>query len=396
MKKVLIISQAMEIGGAERALLGLLNSFDYSNYQVDLFLCRQTGELLNQIPKQVHVLPENQARYLAIPMKILLKEKQFRMLYGRLKGKYLAKRKVKKLSLQLDNQVELIYSHKYTYSYMDFINPDQTYDIAISFLTPHYICLNRCRAKKKLAWIHTDYTAIDIDVETEWKMWSSFDRIVSISDQCTEAFLKKFPSLEKKIIRIDNIITKEMIERQAKEPIKEQMGQGMNLLSIGRFSYAKNFDNVPAICQKILKTGLDVTWYLIGYGGEEELIKSKIVERNMEDRVILLGKKENPYPYLKACDFYIQPSRYEGKAVTVREAQILEKPVIITAYPTSSSQLEDGIDGIIVPMENEGCAKGIAEFIQDETMQGKILSNLKQRDYSNANEVEKIYQLMEE
>ena len=86
MKKILVISHALEIGGAERALIGLLNSFDYSQYQVDLFLCRQEGELYSYIPKEVNILPMNQARYLAVPMINLVKDKQWKMLgeyYGR-------------------------------------------------------------------------------------------------------------------------------------------------------------------------------------------------------------------------------------------------------------------------------------------------------------------------
>lgn len=92
MKKILIVSQCMEIGGAEKALLGLLNSFDYQRYEVDLFLCRQEGELLSFIPDQVNLLPMNRARYLAVPMTRLIREREFKMLYGRLKGKYLAKK----------------------------------------------------------------------------------------------------------------------------------------------------------------------------------------------------------------------------------------------------------------------------------------------------------------
>lgn len=149
MKKVIIISHAMEIGGAERALLGLLNSFDYSNYQVDLFLARQEGELLKFLPKQVNLLPMNQARYLAVPMGNLLRQHKIKILYGRLKAKYLAEKRVQELGLKKDNQVELTYSHRYTWKYMDDINPDVQYDLAISFLTPHYICLNHIKAKKK-------------------------------------------------------------------------------------------------------------------------------------------------------------------------------------------------------------------------------------------------------
>ena len=396
MKRVLIISHALEIGGAERALIGLLNSFDYSQYQVDLFLCRQEGELYSYIPKEVNILPMNQARYLAVPMIKLLKEQQWKMLYGRLKAKWLAKRAVKKQQLKDDNQVELTYSHKYTYQYLDFINPDIEYDFAISFLTPHYICMNKCRAKKKMAWIHTDYSTIDIDVETELNMWKSYDYIASISDKCTEAFLSKLPSLENKIIRIDNIITKDMIEKQSRDFKPQEFdNQSINLLSIGRFSHAKNFDNIAKICQFILDSVINVKWYIVGYGGDEQLIRNKIKECNMEEHVIILGKKENPYPYIKACNIYIQPSRYEGKAVTVREAQILCKPVIITDYPTSKSQIYNGIDGVIVPMDNEKCAQGIIDFIKNKSLQEKIVQYLQEHDFSNAIEIEKIYQLME-
>ncbi len=217
MKKILIISHAMEIGGAERALLGLLNSLDYSKYQVDLFLCRHQGDLYKQIPKQVNILPENKAKYLAVPIIDLLKQREFKVFYGRMKSKLLSKRKVRKLRLNNDNQVELTYSHKYTYKYFDFINKDTTYDLAISFLTPHYICLNKCSAKKKIAWIHTDYSTIDIDVETELAMWNGYDYVASISDNCTDSFLSKFPTLKDKIVRIDNIITNQMIEDQSNE-----------------------------------------------------------------------------------------------------------------------------------------------------------------------------------
>lgn len=165
------------------------------------------------------------------------------------------------------------------------------------------------------------------------------------------------------------------------------------LLSIGRFTEAKNYDNIPDICRRICNS-VNVMWYIIGYGPDEELIRKKITEAGMEKHVILLGKKTNPYPYINACDIYVQPSRYEGKSVTVREAQILFKPVIITNYPTASSQINDGIDGVIVPLNNEGCAKGIVDFINDTDLQNQIVEYLHCHDYGNENEVEKIYSLI--
>ncbi len=173
------------------------------------------------------------------------------------------------------------------------------------------------------------------------------------------------------------------------------------LLSIGRFSEAKNYDNVPDICRRInsqlsiANSQLELRWFIIGYGGGEELIRQKIREAGMEEHVILLGKRSNPYPYIKACDIYVQPSRYEGKSVTVREAQMLCKPVVVTNYPTAASQIQDGVDGVIVPLDNEGCARGLTEFILNEPLQKRIVGHLHTHDYGNMEEVKKLYRLID-
>lgn len=396
-KKILIFSHAMEIGGAERALLGLLNSFDYSKYEVDLFLLKHSGELMPLIPEKVNLLPEAPA-YSAImmPMVTVLKSGQIDVLLGRLIGKLKAKSFNEKMKYN-DSAVSIEYSHKYTKKIMPMIS-DKEYDIAISFLTPHYFVAEKVKAKKKIAWIHTDYSYIDIDVESELKMWSVYDNIISISDDVTKAFLKKFPSLENKITVIENILSKQFIDEQVGLiNIDDEFDNSkLKLLSVGRFCEAKNFDNVPEIASIIKSKGIDFKWYIIGYGSDEDLIKSKIAEFGMYDTVIILGKKENPYPYIKACDIYVQPSRYEGKAVTVHEAQILNKPIIITDYPTAKSQLTNGFDGVIVSLDNQDCADGIAKVIQDKELQSKLIENMKSTNYSNESEIEKLYKLIED
>lgn len=394
-KKIFIFSHAMEIGGAERALLGLLNSIDYSKYEVDLFLLKHSGELMPLIPKQVNLLPEI-SQYSAImkPMVLALKEGQIKVVLGRLCGKLKAKLYDIKHTLNR-SAVAIEYSHKHTVKYLPKVN-NEHYDIAISFLTPHYIVSEKVNADKKIAWIHTDYSTIELDVKSELAMWSKFDNIVSISDDVTRAFLSTFPSLENKLVKIENILSKDFIEEQADLfNVKNEMtDDSVKLLSIGRFCEAKNFDNVPEIASIIKSKGVDFKWYIIGYGADENLIKSKIAQYNMEDTVVILGKKENPYPYIKACDIYVQPSRYEGKCVAVREAQILNKPVIIANYASSKSQLQDGFDGVIVPMDNQGCANGIVKIIDDKDLQNQLIENTKKADYTNSKEIEKLYRLI--
>ena len=393
--RVLVVSHALELGGAERALLGLLGAFDAEKYDIDLFLLRHSGELLPCIPKYVHLLPEiKQYTCLAEPIGATLKKGAFAVAFGRAHGKYAARRFLASHPSDLDQGVSLEYSHKYTKRLMPKISTEQ-YDLAISFLTPHYFVAEKVSAKKKIAWIHTDYSALQIDIASEQKMWSAYDWIASISDQCTAGFLKKFPSLRERIVRIDNITLPALICQQGVAEPPEGMEKGTyKLLSVGRFCAAKNFDNVPDICRILRKAGCDVHWYLIGFGGDEALIRSKIIETEMEDFITILGKKTNPYPYMKACDLYVQPSRYEGNCVAVHEAQILGKPVVITRYATSASQLVDGVDGVIVPMDNEGCAAGIAALLRDPARMEQLSQVCKSRDYSNREEVKKLYQLL--
>lgn len=388
----------MEIGGAEKALLGLLETIDTTKYSVDLFLMRHTGELMKYIPKNINLLPEiPQYASLAVPIKDAVKNRQFAVAYGRLVGKLKAKKTVERLDHSKDNQVALEYSHKYTVRYMPCVN-DQEYDLAISFLTPHYFVTEKVRAKKKIAWIHTDYSCIGIDVVSERKMWSKYDNIISISDEVTNSFLKIFPTLKNKILMLENILPQNYIYNLAEAfSVESEMPNDgtIKLLSIGRFSFPKRFDEVPAICRKIMNSGINITWYLIGYGGDEQLVQQKIREENVENNVIILGKKENPYPYINACDFYIQPSRYEGKSIAVMEAQFLGKPVIITNYSTAHSQVRDGYDGVIVPMELEQCAVEIRNIIYDKNICSNLKNNLKQSDVTNKSEILKLYRIID-
>ena len=394
---ILIFSQAMELGGVERSLLGLLDAIDYDRCDIDLFLMRHSGELMPYLNPKVNLLPEiPQYASLAVPMASLLKNGQLRVLAARLRGKRAARRFDARNTSGKPSVTALTYSHKYTLSAMPPIS-DKTYDLAISFLTPHYFARERVKAKKYAAWIHTDYTAVSFDRDAELAMWGRYDAICGVSEQASEGFRRTFPELADRVQTIENILPQELTRRQAEEPQAEiPPDKEISLLSVGRFCDAKNFDNVPEICRKIRKSGLNVNWYLIGYGGVEPLIRQRIAEAGMQEHVVILGKKENPYPYIKACDLYVQPSRYEGKCVTVREAQLLHKPVAITKYATSASQLEDGVDGLIVPLDNSGCAAGIAALLRDPERMRRLSQNCAKRDYTNGAEIDKIYALMEE
>lgn len=399
--RIFIAMHYMKIGGAETALVGLLNALDPARVDVDLFLYDHRGEMMQFIPEWVNLLPQiPKYSVLERPIVELVKRGFWGIAAARLWAKCLSQKAYKRSGSKLENNGGLDKMSKCTTPLLPKINPSVTYDLAISFLTPHRIVAEKVKAKKKIAWIHTDYTRVWVDAEEELKVWQKYDYVASISGDVTNTFLQVFPSLAPKIVEIENILSPKFVRKRAElEDTDKEFRQTdkISLLSIGRYSEQKNYDNVPDICKRLIgKTKLNIKWYIIGYGGDEALIRQKIKEAGMEEHVILLGKRINPYPYIKACDIYVQPSRYEGKSVTVREAQMLCKPVVVTNYPTAPSQIRSGIDGVIVPMDNEGCAHGLAEVICDKPLQERIIAHLKTHDYGNESEVEKIYTLINE
>lgn len=394
-KKILFIMPSMFIGGAERSLLGLFEVIDYEKYDVSLFLYRHEGEFLSYIPEQVHLLPSmKEYGTFDVPIRSLLFSRRWRFGLARL----ISKAALKTHCLISGEKKGVWMSMQYTARYLLPLLPEipGEYDLGVMFLGVADPLIHKVKAKKKVTWCHTDYDTLYPNKGMDRKTYEAVDHVVFVSDACREKMTRLYPALTDKTRVIENILGEKLLLQQAEVPVNDMphLDDGYILLSIGRFSNAKNFDNVPGICKSLLDKGLNVKWYLIGYGGDESLIRQKIAESGMEQNVIILGKKENPYPYIKACDLYVQPSRYEGKCVTVREAQMLGKPVVITRYATSSSQLEDGVDGVIVPMDNESCAEEIAALLSNPERMTRLSRACQGRDYSNRQEIDKLYLMM--
>ncbi len=399
-KRIFINIHYLEIGGAERALLGLLSSLDPEKVDIDLFVNQHTGEFMSLIPEYVNLLPEI-PEYTCIerPIMDVIKEGHWGMAIRRFKARRQYQKYLNTLPEELSKHDSSIF--QYVTNAVEGALPSLykygEYDLAISFLQPHNIVLNKVKAKKKICWIHTDYSTIHVNHDLELPFWNGFDYVASISEDCTKAFLKTFPELKDKIVLIENILSPSFVRQQAElDDVSAEMPDEpgvVKLLTIGRYCPAKRMESIPQICADMEKMGIDFKWYIIGFG-PDNLIQEALDKYEMRHRMILLGKKSNPYPYVKACDIYAQPSIFEGKSVTVREAQVLCKPIVITNYPTAKSQINDNVDGVIVPLDEKNAAKGIADFIRDLELQNTISDYLKANDFGNESEVEKIYSLM--
>lgn len=421
--RIFIAIHYLEIGGAEASLIGLLEALDPEKVDIDLFVYAHHGLFMKAIPEYVNLLPERKA-YAVIegPLKESLLAGQLGIVLGRLRAKRLHRAY---LSTLTDDERKNDISVFPTVSscvmpHLPSLHDLGEYDLAISYLQPHDIVRQKVKAKKYLAWIHTDYSTIHLNVSQELPIWSAYDHIVSISPDVTKGFLQKFPSLASKIVEMENILPKSYILQRASEAndkvsalMKDDV---VNLCSIGRIGHAKNYDNVPCMAAELKKlfdegrrtkdenrhpddsihhkpyTINHFHWYIVGPGSHDE-IDELSKQLGVDDVVTFVGSSDNPYTWLKACDIYVHPSRYEGKSIVVREAQILCKPVIITNYPTAKSQINDGVDGIICELDNKKIAEAIFKLATDREKQESLSSYLSQHDYAGLSEVNKIYEL---
>lgn len=395
MKSVLISSFDMEVGGVERSLISMLNNFDYENNEVDLMLYSHTGDFMPFLTDKVNLLNENN-KYSTFRKSIgqTIKEGNYFLGTTRVISKFGAKIKGRLNNVDEYGIYQMQLMWKYALPFLPRLHKE--YDVAISYLWPHYFVAEKVKAKRKIAWIHTDYSTIETDIPMDLKMWNKFDYIMAVSEECKNAFLKKYPSLKNKVKVMENITSPDFIRTMAKESIEENIlnDNSFKLVSVARLSHAKGIDNAVRALKILHDRGLtDIKWYVVGYGGDEEMIRNLIKENNLEDSFILLGKKINPYPYMKMADLYVQPSRYEGKAVTVTEAQILGKPVLITNYTTAQSQLKDNIDGYICDLSVEGIVDGVEKLYKDKELRNKLLQRCEKTDYSNSYELNSLYSI---
>lgn len=392
MKKVLIASFDMEVGGVERSLIGMLNHFDYDRYKVDLMLYSHTGDFMNLIPEGPNLLKEKKP-YKTFRMSIgeTIRSGNLPVGMTRLYSKY----KANKNQSQENGYKQMQYMWKYSLPLLPRL--DREYDVAISYLWPHYFVAEKVKARTKIAWIHTDYSTVETDVKLDLDNWKKYDNIVAVSDECRSAFLKKYPTLKKRVVVIENINDPAMIKEMAKEKIDNPMESDnrFKIITVARLSHAKGIDKAVLALKHLKERGYtNISWYVVGYGGDEKKIRNLIDKYGLNEQFLLLGKKVNPYPFMKEADLYVQPSRYEGKAVTVSEAQVLSQPVLITNYPTAKDQVLNGYDGVICELSTIGLVDGIENMYLNNEFRHKIKSNCDRKKFES-NSIKLLSDLME-
>lgn len=388
MKKILFVIYSLEGGGAEKSLVNLLNEIPEKKYSIDLLLFKKTGIFLEQVPKHVRVLETPKA---------------LTKLYGPLaKGGIYSFFKIitTLLSRIFENKEENYSPFRWKYFYTKIVKKlNREYDVAIAYLSgdPMFYVGDKVKAKKKIYWVHNDYLSDKHPKKYEYKYFKESSAIVTVSQVCLEILNKVFPEFKEKSFYLENITSDKIIRKKAVEfyPEEYKINKEIRLLTIGRLTYQKGLD-LGIEAAKILKEWkLEFTWFILGTGEEKDKIVELIKKYKLEKEVILLGIKENPYPYIRNCDIFIQPSRYEGKSVVLDEAKILAKPIVVTNYPTVKDQIINDKEGHIVNLDSISIAKGIREVMEDKNLYNKIENYLKNNNYGNEKEISKYIKIFD-
>lgn len=386
MKSILIVLDSLSSGGAEKSLVSMLNLLDYENYKVDLLLFNPKGLYLPLVPKQVNLI---------IPEYVSKAQIKYRSIINSLAIRFY--RGYNKLSAPHKYhgaQTTWEYFGRYVYKALS-----KSYDVAIAYSQgqPTYFVASKVNAKKKICWINTDYNIAGYVPKKDKHYYDLFSKIVLVSDKGRDEFLKLFPKYNAKTTVVYDIISSKLILEMASTGKSFQDNyKGIRILTIGRLVYAKGYEFAIDAANILKDKGFSFRWYVIGEGDLEETLKQSVKEKGLQDNFHFLGTYVNPYPFIKDCDIYCQPSRFEGFGMAIAEAKILRKPIVATSFPIVYNQIEPNVNGLVCEMDGKSLAVGLLQLIENPELCSKIKDSLGKEILGSDEEIDKINRMIVE
>lgn len=342
MKKILIVLPGCGSGGVLSSLIALLNSQFTKRYDVSVFVMNSYGETIR---------PEIERHLVGKNILMSLMYANIKNYRGCLKW-YLV---LCKLFFRLPWIGRIIRNRIETNVIKNL--EKCRYDCVISFQESASLpFVAKFSNSFKIAWIHCDYSRIFTNEEKELSIFSNYSKIVTVSKYTKKVFCNLFPSLASRVEIIYNLMDYDAIVEKSKKPIDDKrfLTDSFIILSVGRISAVKQFDVIPQIAAKIKIKQRRFKWFIIGGNHEGKAyisLMNAIAEYSVEDVVICLGEKSNPYPYFKAASILVSTSSSEACPMIFNEAKILNVPIVTNNFGSSREFVSEGIDGYICTIE---------------------------------------------
>lgn len=392
-KKVLFIIGTLQSGGVSKSMVSLLNAWDREKYDTSLLLCCKEGNVFSKyLPEDINVIYNPVVEHVMggfSSAKWLLLHGYFLLSLGVLLRIFLS-RILRPLASELIAKMMPVVSH---------INYDLIVDYGGQQLLYYMVC--KLSAVKKVSFFHSDYSKWSFYYSADKKFYPSVDHIFTISETCVDSLKHFFPNCADKVSIMENISSPTMIRQQAleslgnfRERILEMKSDGNIILcTIGHICRGKGFDFALEASEVLKRRGVKFKWVFIGKVLEEDLLKL-ITDKGIEDYILLVGIQSNPYPYINLSDIVVHPSRFEGKSISLDEAKILCKPIVVTNFSTVGDQFVNRKNGTICEMNGEAVANAIVELMNDSSLRESYQKYLKTHIVDNSSEVNKLYKYL--
>lgn len=361
----------MQMGGVPKVLINILQNIDRNQFEPFVLMDLYQGELRNDIPKNVKVFTLSKGREEMSKIKAVL----FCQLFVR----YIKLHILHLFPLLLKSKIDIL--------------PD--IEVAITHSSLPRLIRSPFKISKKINWFHTDI---------RWHhSISQGKKIALMMNKCNmtifgslhtqQSFENHLGVTVAKKRYVHNAFNGEEVINRANDYVleKEFLQNKKNLfVSVGRLAYQKGYDMLIDIHQELIAEGWEHSVIILGDGPDYRKLHEKITKKSLSQTFFLLGNRNNPYPYIKLADYYIQPSRYESYSIVLGETLILGKPIITTNAGGVKELLEHNRTAYIINFDKNEIKQAMKEFMTKDDLLKKIAKNQNEFNYEKYNN--KIYQ----
>ena len=382
-KKVAFIANCCIVGGVETALINLLNSFDTEKYDVTLYTNFAGNPVIGRIPDNIRCIDLDEYNIKRVYNKAICEHDYFTAL------KLMKNYALFRITKDFYNKTAWLYRHIHF--------NDEHYDCVISynFGTSTIVLTNESfTAPKKVVWAHGDMPYFSNNYIRNLCL---FDKCFCVSEYMKNYFVVHCKEMAPKTDIFHNLINAEEIVSKANESVSECFNQyTYTIVTVGRLGTEKGQIMIPKAAKMLTEKGVSFVWYVVGDGIMRGKIENEIRNNEVEGKVILLGEKKNPFPYIKNSSIYVQTSTSEGWCMTTQEARILHKSCVVTDIPVMHEQFIDGVNGIIANGTDAAALyEGIMRLISSQELRERIVNNLKAEPQDGAVEMQKLYDFLD-
>ena len=370
-KKILIVAHHLTVGGVQKSLMSALKAIDYEKYDVTLYLRKNRLDLLPLVDPNVHVVVnEDTTHYYRKPMSVLL---QIRIILCKLMKQ---KKRVEELERQLVDRIREMMMQNEQQNYFE----NKHYDVAVSYVQGYttLFVADYINADKKVVFYQVSTDELH---EVHEKTLPKYHTIVVEHEDIKALMEKWYPETQGRVEIIENYVDSEIIQLQSKEHTVDTVSGKIKICSCGRFAKVKGFDMAVKAANIMKNKDIEFVWYMVGDGPERTRVEKLIEEYKLQDNVILTGMQTNPYPYIASSEIYVQPSYEEALSLAILEAQILCMPIVTTKTVGGLSMIRDGINGVLVDINETSLAEGVAYLINNAEKRRNLIEELKKIDY---------------